>query len=116
MNLGNFRRRVWQPALESGGFVQCPLSGEHLAKHIGREYRCQEARLRGAGERPSDLRPPAHVRVVGARRQHLDVRTARYMGTSVKIIDRHYGHLVHDSEETVRAKLDAYASGPQPPR
>ena len=31
------------------------------------------------------------------------------MGTSMKIIDRHYGHLVRDSEDTARAKLDEYA-------
>jgi hypothetical protein len=37
---------------------------------------------------------------------------ARFMGTSVKIIDLHYGHLVRDSEETARTKLDAYAAGP----
>jgi integrase len=35
---------------------------------------------------------------------------ARFMGTSVKIIDRHCGHFVRDSEDTVRAKLDAYAA------
>jgi len=34
---------------------------------------------------------------------------ARFMGTSVKIIDRHYGHLVRDSEESARARLNAYA-------
>jgi hypothetical protein len=33
------------------------------------------------------------------------------MGTSVKIIDRHYGHLVRDSEDTARAKRDAYLAG-----
>ncbi len=34
----------------------------------------------------------------------------RFMGTSVKIIDLHYGHLMRDSEDSVRAKLDAYAA------
>jgi integrase len=32
---------------------------------------------------------------------------ARLMGTSVKMIDRTYGHLARDSEEAVRARLDA---------
>ena len=32
---------------------------------------------------------------------------ARVMGTSVKMIDRTYGHLARDSEEAIRARLDA---------
>jgi hypothetical protein len=29
------------------------------------------------------------------------------MGTSIAMIDRHYGHLAGDSEEPIRARLDA---------
>jgi hypothetical protein len=29
------------------------------------------------------------------------------MGASVKTIDRHYGHLARDSEQAIRARLDA---------
>ena len=32
---------------------------------------------------------------------------ARYMGTSVDMIDRAYGHLARGSEDLARAKLDA---------
>jgi integrase len=32
---------------------------------------------------------------------------ARVMGTSVKMIDRTYGHLARDSEQAIRARLDA---------
>jgi hypothetical protein len=32
---------------------------------------------------------------------------ARVMGASVKTIDKHYGHLAHDSEDAIRALLDA---------
>jgi integrase len=32
---------------------------------------------------------------------------SRLMGASVKTIDRHYGHLVRDAEDTIRARLDA---------
>jgi integrase len=35
---------------------------------------------------------------------------ARIMGTSVKMIDRVYGHLVRDSEASIRARLDARAT------
>ena len=31
----------------------------------------------------------------------------RYMGTTVEMIDRTYGHLAQGAEETARAKLDA---------
>jgi integrase len=34
---------------------------------------------------------------------------ARVMGTSVKMIDRTYGHLARDSEQVIRARLDARA-------
>jgi integrase len=32
---------------------------------------------------------------------------ARVMGTSVKMIDRTYGHFACDSEQAIRARLDA---------
>ena len=35
---------------------------------------------------------------------------ARYMGTSVEMIDRTYGHLAKGAEDAARAKLDAYAT------
>ena len=35
---------------------------------------------------------------------------ARLMGTSVAMIDRTYGHLARDAEESIRARLDARAA------
>ena len=35
---------------------------------------------------------------------------SRVMGDSVKTIDKHYGHLAHDSEAAIRARLDARAA------
>ena len=32
---------------------------------------------------------------------------SRVMGASVKEIDRTYGHLAHDSEDAIRARLEA---------
>ena len=32
---------------------------------------------------------------------------SRVMGTSIAMIDQHYGHLARDSEESIRARLDA---------
>jgi len=110
LNLGNFRRRHWQPALESGGFVRCPLSGEHAAKRTAREYRCQEPGCDGlaSAHRIYDLRHTFASWALAANISMFEL--ARFMGTSTKIIDRHYGHLVRDSEDTARAKLDAYAA------
>jgi hypothetical protein len=34
---------------------------------------------------------------------------SRLMGSSVAVIDRHYGHLARDSEDAIRARLDARA-------
>jgi hypothetical protein len=34
---------------------------------------------------------------------------SRVMGASVKTIDKHYGHLAHDSEDSIRALLNARA-------
>ena len=36
---------------------------------------------------------------------------ARRMGTSLKMIDRTYGHLARDSEEAIRARLEARGLG-----
>jgi integrase len=110
LNLGNFRRRHWHPALESGGFVRCPLSDDHAAKRIGREYRCQApgCEARASAHRIYDLRHTFASWALAANISMFEL--ARFMGTSVKIIDQHYGHLVHDSEDTARAKLEAYAS------
>jgi integrase len=35
---------------------------------------------------------------------------ARIMGTSVKVIDKTYGHMARDSEQAIRARLDARAA------
>jgi hypothetical protein len=32
---------------------------------------------------------------------------ARFMGTSIEMVDRHYGHLAPGSEQAAREKLDA---------
>ena len=110
LNLGNFRRRVWYPALETGGFVLCPISEDHSARRSGREYRCEEPNCVGqtTAHRIYDLRHTFASWALAANISMFEL--ARFMGTSVKIIDRHYGHLVRESEDTARAKLEAYAA------
>jgi hypothetical protein len=48
---------------------------------------------------------------VGTRRGLSIFELSRYMGTSVEMIDRTYGHLAIGAEDTARAKLDVYAGG-----
>jgi integrase len=110
LNLDNFRRRYWHPAIEAAGFVRCPLSPDHAAKRTGREYLCLEPACgaRASAHRIYDLRHTFASWALAANISMFEV--ARFMGTSVKIIDRHYGHLVRESEDSVRAKLKSYAA------
>lgn len=78
IDLKNFRRARWKPALEAAGVPH---------------------------RRIYDLR---HSFATWALDAGLSIfELARYMGTSVEMIDRTYGHLAHGAEETARAKLDA---------
>ena len=90
--------------------MRCPASGEHAAKRVGREYQCQDPGCKGraSAHRIYDLRHTFASWALAADISMFEV--ARFMGTSVKIIDLHYGHLVRDSENAARAKLDAYAA------
>jgi integrase len=80
IDLSNFRAREWKPALEAAGITH---------------------------RRIYDLRHTfaSHALAAGVPIFEL----ARFMGTSVRMIDRTYGHLVRGSEQAVREKLDRYA-------
>lgn len=56
----------------------------------------------------TDLRPAFDVRLAGARRGLPVFEVARIMGTSVRMIERHYGTLLQGSGDAIRGKLDAY--------
>jgi integrase len=85
INLDNWRTREWYPALEAAGL-----------------------RRRG----PYQLRHTFATEALAARISIFEL--ARVMGASVKTIDRHYGHLARDSEEAIRARLDARAENTTP--
>jgi integrase len=96
INLANWRTRDWYPALDAAG-----------------------VRKRG----PYHLR---HTFATEALAASMPVFILpRVMGCSVQMVERHYGHLAHDSEQTARALLDARAAsnavlvaskiGPPPP-
>jgi integrase len=76
----NWRRRVWHPALEAAGIRQ-----------------------RG----PYQLRHTFATRALAAGVSIF--KLARVMGASVRTIDHHYGAFIRESEDEVRALLDATA-------
>jgi integrase len=80
VGLDGWRTRHWYPALEAAGIRQ-----------------------RG----PYQLRHTFATEALAAGISIFEL--ARVMGTSVKMIDRTYGHLARDSEAAIRARLDARA-------
>ena len=80
IGLDGWRTRHWYPALEAAGIKQ-----------------------RG----PYQLRHTFATEALAAGISIFEL--ARVMGTSVKMIDRTYGHLARDSEQAIRARLDARA-------
>lgn len=83
IDLRNWRKREWKPALESAGLPK--------------------------SRRPYDLRHSYATWMLAAGVPAYDV--ARYMGTSVRMLDLTYGHLVKGSEAVARERLDAFTSG-----
>lgn len=82
IDLRNWRKREWKPALEAAG--------------LARE------------RRPYDLRHSYAAWSLASGIPAHDL--SRYMGTSLRMIDLTYGHLVRGSEEAARARLDAFAN------
>jgi integrase len=81
IGLDTWRTREWYPALDAAGI-----------------------RRRG----PYQLRHSFATEALAAGISIFEL--ARVMGASVKTIDQHYGHLARDSEQAIRARLDARAA------
>jgi integrase len=81
IEINNWRRRVWHPALEGAGLRQ-----------------------RG----PYQLRHTFATRALAAGVSIF--KLARVMGASVRTIDHHYGAFIRESEDEVRALLEASAA------
>jgi len=78
ITLDNWRSRVWYPAL---AFAAVRQRGPYALRHTF----ATEALAAGIST----------------------FELARVMGTSLEMIDQHYGHLAHDSEDQIRARLNA---------
>jgi integrase len=81
LSIDNWRRRDWYPALDAAGVVQ-----------------------RG----PYHLRHTFATEALAARVSIFEL--ARIMGASVKQIDRTYGHLARDGNDSIRARLEPRAA------
>ena len=79
MNLRNFRRREWHPALDAAGV--------------------QPRRI-------YDLRSTFASQALAAGVSVFDL--AKIMGTSIRMIELHYGALLQGSGDAIRSKLDTY--------
>ena len=82
IDLRNWRKREWKPAFEAAGL--------------------------SPSRRPYDLRHSYAAWSLAAGVPAYDV--ARYMGTSVRMLDLTYGHLVKGSETVARERLDAFTN------
>jgi integrase len=81
LDLHNWRAREWAPAIDAAGLVR--------------------------GRRVYDLRHTFATDALAARISLYEL--ARYMGTSVRMIDQTYGHLAPGAEDAAWEKLDALA-------
>ncbi len=82
LDLHNFRRRVWKPAQRTAGIEPT--------------------------RRPYDLRHTFATFALRAGISTFDL--SRFMGASLAMIDRHYGHLARDGREHAAALLDSLAA------
>jgi len=80
LDLGNWRRREWRPAVEAGAIAPC-------VPYVPRHTFASNALAAGLGL----------------------FELSRLMGTSIRMVDQVYGHFVVGSEAAALAKLEAYA-------
>jgi integrase len=83
LNLDNWRRRIWTPAIEASG--------------VARPARIYDLRSTFASD--------ALAAGVSA------FELARIMGTSVRMIERHYGTLLDGAGAGIAGRLDAFNAG-----
>jgi hypothetical protein len=79
LNLDNWRRRTWAPAVEASG-IDLPA-------------------------RPYDTRSTYASKAIGAGVELFEL--ARVMGTSTRMIEKHYGRLLGGARASIAARLDA---------
>lgn len=112
LNLRNWRAREWDIAVETSGLGVCecghPSGGGHDdgCQHSG--CTCTRYVRSKASPVPYVLRHTFASNALAAGVGTFEL--ARFMGTSVEMIERTYGHLVTGADETFRNRLDAFAA------
>ena len=112
LNLRNWRAREWDVAIETSGLGVCECGH---ASGGGLEDGCQTPGCTRTDYRRSKASPVPYVlrHTFASNALAAGVGTfelARYMGTSVEMIERTYGHLVAGADESFRNRLDAFAA------
>lgn len=111
LNLRNWRSRVWDTAVEAAGLAVCScghLSGAHDPVCVTRGCSCEEFKRSVLSPVPYVLRHTFASNALAAGVGTFEL--ARYMGTSVEMIERTYGHLVTGADDAFRSRLDAFAA------
>ncbi|HEX8084517.1 MAG TPA: site-specific integrase [Solirubrobacteraceae bacterium] len=99
------------PATRSPLLFPSP-AGAHLDLHNFRNRNWKPAQHRVGIEPPRRVYDLRHTYATFALRAGLSTfDLSRYMGASLTMIDRHYGHLAHDGREHAIRLLDSPAAG-----
>lgn len=101
MNLRNWRRREWDTAIEAAGLSVGKCG------HLSGACSCEEFKRSTLSPSPYVLRHTFASNALAAGVGTFEL--ARYMGTSLEMIDRHYGHLTRGADEAFRSRLDTFA-------
>jgi len=110
VNLHNWRARTWTRALVAAGLYNCPVCAAKMSREKHRVYRCECCRdVEQRPRRIYDLRHTfaSNAIAAGVSLFHL----ARFMGTSVQMLDRVYGHLLPEAEVEMRQLVDTWNTG-----
>jgi hypothetical protein len=95
------RREFHEALLDADAFEDLPAASTRGAHGSGTGPR------RGGTAQTRAVPAAPHVATEALAAGISIFELARVMGASVKTIDRHYGHLARDSEQAIRARLDA---------
>lgn len=104
VNVHNWRARTWTPALRAAGLYNCPVCGTEMERKDGL-FRCK--RCRDVEQRPRRIYDMRHTFASNAIAAGVSLfHLARFMGTSVQMLDRVYGHLLPEAEIEMRTLVD----------
>lgn len=113
LNLRNWRSREWDVAIETAGLGVCKCGHSSGGGHDGgcrtAGCDCTEYERSTSSPVPYVLRHTFASNALAAGVGTFEL--ARYMGTSVEMIERTYGHLVSGADDAFRSRLDAFAAG-----